>query len=233
MMQGQERGDLPPRHRRSPYTPTWHLQGPPAAGNAHAAYVKHIPSASTMGSRMGQMAPPPYQLAPPPPQPSRAQQLLVLTPLEQSMRGAASEAEAHSMATTTEKGLQTRMPPPHPPPYQYMPPPPQLPRNHDQLLMPPPQRPPTPYRAQSLNGSGNGQVRSAPGLTSITEKMANMQTTYKQNAGPIDVDMTNNSDSNFQDTDFRTEDSNIKSLITIDDQYQSSQAVKDVIPDQG
>ena len=76
-------------------------------------------------------------------------------------------------------------------------------------------------------------MRSAVGLVSITEKMANMQTTYKQNAGPIDVDMTNNSDSNFQDTDFRTEDSNIKSLITIDDQYQSSQAVKDVIPDQG
>ena len=167
-MQGHEIGDLPPRHRISPYTPTWHLQGPPAAGNAHVAYVKHTPSASTIGSRMGQMAPPPYQLAPPPQQPSRARQLLVLTPLERSMRGAASEAEAHSMAATMGRGLLNCMPPPHPPPSQ-------LPRTHDQLLMPPPQRPPTPYRAQSLNGRGNGQVRSAPGLMSITEKMANMQ----------------------------------------------------------
>ena len=169
MMQGQEIGDLPPRHCRSPYTPTWHLQGPPAAGNAHVAYVKNIPSASTIGSRMGHMAPPPYQLAPPPPQPSRAQQLLVLTPLEQSMRGATSEAEAHSMAATTERGLLTRMPPPHPPPYQYMPLP-QLPGTHDQLLMPPPQRPPAPYGAHSPNNSGGGQVRSAAGLVSITEK---------------------------------------------------------------
>ena len=118
MMQGHEIGDLPPRHRISPYTPTWHLQGPPATGNAHVAYVKNIPSASTIGSRMGQMVPPPYQLAPPPPQPSRAQQLLVLTPLEQSMRGAASEAEAHSIAATMGRGLLNRMPPPHPPPYQ-------------------------------------------------------------------------------------------------------------------
>ena len=171
MMQGQEICDLPPRNRRSPYTPTWHLQGPPAAGNAHVAYVKNIPSASTIGSRMGHMAPPPYQLAPPPPQPSRAQQLLVLTLLEQSMRGAASEAEAHSMAATMGRGLLNRMPPPHPPLYQYMQPPPQqLPRTHDQLLMPPPQQPPAPYRAHSPNGSGSGQVRSAPGLVSITEK---------------------------------------------------------------
>ena len=233
MMQGQERGDLPLRHRRSPYTPTWHLQGPPAAGNAHVAYVKHIPSASTMGSRMGQMAPPPYQLAPPPPQPSRAQQLLVLTPLEQSMRGAASEAEAHSMAATMEWGLLNRMPPPHPPPYQYMPPPPQLPRNHDQLLMPPPQRPPTPYRAQSLNGSGNGQVRSAPGLMLITEKMANMQSTYDQNARPITADSINDSDSNFEVTAFQVKSSNVKVIENTNDHNQSSHALKDVIQDQG
>ena len=37
-------------------------------------------------------------------------------------------------------------------------------------------------------------------MVSITERMASMQSTYDQNAGPIDVDMTNDSDSNFQDT---------------------------------
>ena len=70
-------------------------------------------------------------------------------------------------------------------------------------------------------------------MVSITEKMANMQSTYKQNAGPINVDMTNNSNSNFQATAFRIEDSNNKNLKTTNDQYQSSQAIKDVIPDQG
>ena len=169
MMQGRERGELPPMHRRRPYTPTWHLQRPPITGTAHIPYVKHIPSASTINSRMGQMAPPPYQLMPPPPQPSRAQQLLVLTPLEQSMRITTSEAEAGNMATTMGQELLNRMPPPRPSPYQYMPPP-QLPRTPDQLLMPPPQRLPTPYWAQSLNGRGNGQVWGAPGLMSITEK---------------------------------------------------------------
>ena len=106
MMQGRDMHDVPPRDRRSPYTPTWHLQGPPSVGNAHAAYVTNIPSESTIGSRMGHAAPPPYQLVPPPPQPSGAQQLLVLTPLEQSMRGATSEAEATSVATATEGKLQ-------------------------------------------------------------------------------------------------------------------------------
>ena len=76
-------------------------------------------------------------------------------------------------------------------------------------------------------------MRSAVGLVSITEKMANMQSTYDRNAGPIDVDMTNNSNSNFQTTAFQIEDSNIKILKTTNDQYQSSQAIKDVIPDQG
>ena len=76
-------------------------------------------------------------------------------------------------------------------------------------------------------------MRSAVGLVSITEKMANMQSTYEQNAGPINADMTNNSNSNFQATAFQIEDSNIKTLKTTYDQYQSSQAIKDVIPDQG
>ena len=231
-MQGQEICDLPPRNRRSPYTPTWHLQGPPAAGNAHVAYVKNIPSASTIGSRMGHMAPPPYQLAPPPPQPSRAQQLLVLTPLEQSMRGATSEAEAHSMAATTERGLLTRMPPPHPPPYQYMPPP-QLPGTHDQLLMPPPQRPPAPYGAHSPNNSGGGQVRSAAGLVSITEKMASMQSAYDRNARPIAVDSINDSNSNFEATAFQVKGSNVKVMENTNDHNQSSHAIKDVILNQG
>ena len=60
-----------------------------------------------------------------------------------------------------------------------------------------------------------------------------MQSTYDQNAGPINVDMTNDSDSNFQATAFQIEDSNINILKTTNDQYQSSQAVKDVIPDHG
>ena len=46
-------------------------------------------------------------------------------------------------------------------------------------------------------------------MVSITEKMANMQSTYDQNAGPIDDDMTNDSNSNFQATAFQIEDSNI------------------------
>ena len=76
-------------------------------------------------------------------------------------------------------------------------------------------------------------MRSVVGMVSITEKMANMQSTYDQNAGPIDDDMTNDSNSNFQATAFQIEDSNINILKTTNDQYQSSQAVKDVIPDQG
>ena len=124
MMQGQKICHLPPKNRRSPYTPTWHLQGPPSVGNAHRAYVKNIPPTSTVGSRMGHMAPPPHQFAPPQPQPSGDQQLLVLTPFNQSMRGTALNTGRHSTPTATEGGLQTRMPPHHPPPYPYMPPPP-------------------------------------------------------------------------------------------------------------
>ena len=144
MMQERDIRDLPPRGIRSPYTPTWHLQGPPSVCNAHAAYVEGIPSASTMGREMGHMAPPPYQLAPPPPpRSSEAQQLLVLTPWDQSTLGATSEAEANSMTTAMEGESQARMPPSCLPPYQCMPPPtPQLAQTHDQLLMPPPQQPP-------------------------------------------------------------------------------------------
>ena len=63
--------------------------------------------------------------------------------------------------------------------------------------------------------------------------MANMQSTYDRNAGPINVDMTNDSNSNFQATAFQVEDSNIKILKNTNDQYQSSHAIKDVIPNQG
>ena len=70
-------------------------------------------------------------------------------------------------------------------------------------------------------------------MVSITEKMANMQSTYDQNARPIDVDMTDDSHSNFQDTALQIEDSNINILEIPNNQYQSSQAVKNVIPDQG
>ena len=193
MMQGRDMRGVPPRGKRSPYTPTWHLQGPPSVCNAHAAYVEGIPSASTMGREMGHMAPPPYQLAPPPPpRSSEAQQLLVLTPWDQSTRGATSEADANSMITATEGESQARMPPSASclPPYQCMPPPtPQLAQTHDQLLMPPPQQPPASCGAHSSNDSKDGQMRSAVGLVSITEKMANMQSTYDRNAGPIDVDI--------------------------------------------
>ena len=124
MMQGRDMRGVPPRGKRSPYTPTWHLQGPPSVCNAHAAYVEGIPSAATMGREMGHMAPPPYQLAPPPPpRSSEAQQLLVLTPWDQSKRRTTSEAEASSMAEATKGELQTRMPPSCPPPYWCMPPP--------------------------------------------------------------------------------------------------------------
>ena len=37
-------------------------------------------------------------------------------------------------------------------------------------------------------------------MVSITERMASMQSMYGQNAGPIDSNMTNDSDSNFQET---------------------------------
>ena len=57
MMQGRDMQDVSPRDRRSPYTPTWHLQGPPSVGNALAAYVEVIPSAYTMGREMGHLAP--------------------------------------------------------------------------------------------------------------------------------------------------------------------------------
>ena len=69
-------------------------------------------------------------------------------------------------------------------------------------------------------------------MVSITERMASMQSTYDQNAGPIDVDMTNDSDSNFQDTALQIEDSNVNILKNPINQSQSSQAVKKVIPDQ-
>ena len=71
MMQGRERSEPPPMHRRMPYTPTWQLPRPPTTGNAHMAYVEHIPSASVASSRIRQMGPPPYQLMPTPPQPSQ------------------------------------------------------------------------------------------------------------------------------------------------------------------
>ena len=70
-------------------------------------------------------------------------------------------------------------------------------------------------------------------MVSITEKMANMQSTYDQNTRPNDVDLTNDSDSNFQDTNLQTEDSNFNFLEIPSNQYQSSQAIKDVIPNHG
>ena len=69
-------------------------------------------------------------------------------------------------------------------------------------------------------------------MVSITERMASMQSTYDQNAGPIDVDMTNDSDSNFQDTALQIEDSNVNILKNPINQGQLSQAVKKVIPNQ-
>ena len=108
MMQGRDMRDVPPRGKRKPYTPTWHLQGPPSVCNAQATYVESIPSAAAMGRELGHVALPLYQLAPPPPpRSSQAQQLLVLTPWDQST----SEAEASSMAAATEGELQARMPP--------------------------------------------------------------------------------------------------------------------------
>ena len=175
MMQGQDMQDVFPRDRRNHYTPTWHLQGTPSVGNALATYVEGIPSSSARGRETGHMAPPPYQLAPPQPlRSSETQQLLVLTPWDQSMRGVTSEAEANSMTTATEGKSQASMPPPRPPPYQ---------------CMPPPQQPPASCGLYSSNDSGDSQMRSAVGLVSITEKMANMQSTYDRNAGPIDVDI--------------------------------------------
>ena len=58
-------------------------------------------------------------------------------------------------------------------------------------------------------------------MVSITERMANMQSMYGQNAGPIDVDMTNDSDSNFQDTALQIEDSNVNILKNPINQSQS------------
>ena len=234
MMQGQKMCDLPSKNRRSPHTPTWHLQGRPSVGGAHRAYVKNVPPTSTVGSRMGHMAPPSHQFAPPQPQPSEDQQLLVLTPFNQSMTGTALNAGRYSTPTATEGGLQTRMPPHHPPPYPYMPPPPlQWPEVQDQWLMPPPQQSLTPRGAVCPSANAGSPVRSAARLASITEKMASMQSTYDRNARPIPDDNINDSNSNFQATAFQVEDSNVKVIENKVDHNQSSHNFKDVILNQG
>ena len=232
-MQGRGRSEPPPMHLRMPYTPTWHLPRPPTTGNAHMAYVEHIPSVSVASSKIrpmgqqiaGHMPPqqlPPYQLMPPPPQPSQAQQLLVT-----------SEAEAGNRARTMGQELLSRMPPPHPPPYHQMPPP-QPPRTLDQQLMPlPPQRPPVPYRARSLDSHRGRQTQGTPTLMSITAKMANMQSTYDQAARPIIDASQNCSNSNFEVEAFLVKKSDFKVLKDKSDHNQSSHALKDVIQDQG
>ena len=82
-----------------------------------------------------------------------AQQLLVLTTLEQPMRNITSEAEAGNMARTTRQEPISRMPPPRPSPYHCMPPP-RPPGALDHQLMPPPQQPPMPYRPRSWSDRG-------------------------------------------------------------------------------
>ena len=67
-------------------------------------------------------------------------------------------------------------------------------------------------------------------MVSITERMASMQSMYGQNAGPIDGNMTNDSDSNFQETALQIEDSNVNIWENPINQGQLSQDVKEVIP---
>merc|ERR1712051_271756 len=55
----------------------------------------------------------------------------------------------------------------------------------------------------------NRKMRSPIGMVSITEKMASMQSMYGQNAGHINSSMTNDSESNFQETALQIEDSNV------------------------
>ena len=192
----------------------------------HAApqetYVEATPSAAVMGRRMGHLPPPPYQPAPAlPPQSPQAQQLLILNPGAQSKQGATSEAEATGMPGAAGERFQARMTPPCPPLYRCMPPPTtRLAQTNDQVLMPPPQQTPASHGTSSSNDCNDRQMDSAIGMVSITEKMANMQSTYDQNTRPNDVDLTNDSDSNFQDTNLQTEDSNFNFLEIPSNQYQ-------------
>jgi hypothetical protein len=60
-----------------------------------------------------------------------------------------------------------------------------------------------------------------------------MQSMYGQNAGPVDGNMTNDSDSNFQETALKKQDSNVNIWKNPINQGQLSQDVKEVIPNQG
>ena len=86
-----------------------------------------------------------------------------------------------------------------------------------------------PYRPQSRSDRGDGQTQGMPTLMSITEKMANMQSTYDQNARPIVHTSKNGSSSNFKAEDLQVEDSNVKVLQSKEIQNQSHHALKDVI----
>merc|ERR1712051_223107 len=157
----------------------------------------------------------------------------MLTPWTHSKQGTTSEAKASSMAKAMETESHSGMTPPCPPLYRYVPPSmPALPPARDRLLMPPPWQPPASHVANPSSSCENRKMRSAIGMVSITERMASMQSMYDQNAGPIDGDMTNESDSNFQETALQIEDSNVNILKNPINQGQLSQAVKKVIPNQ-
>merc|ERR1712051_347269 len=140
------------------------------------------------------------------------------------------------MARAMETEIHSGRPPPCPPLYQYVPPPmPAMPRLRDQLLMPPPWQPPTSQTADFSGICENRKMRSPIGMVSITEKMASMQSMYGQNAGHINSSMTNDSESNFQQTALQIKDSDVNVCENQINQDQVSQKVKianDVIGNQ-
>ena len=233
--QGQIVKDFPQKSRNSLYTPTWHLNVPSSLGNAQPTYVARVPAAAMQGTGVGQVALPPHVLAPPPPPPlSPLARHLISTPLTQSGPGATSEIKASGTAEAIETELHSGVPPPCPQLYRCVPPPmPAVPQARDRLLMPPPWQPPKSQGAGFSRNCENRKMRSPIGMVSITERMANMQSMYGQNAGPIDGNMTNDSDSNFQETALQKEDSNVNIWKNPINQGQLSQDVKEVIPNQG
>ena len=233
--QGQIVKDFPQKSRNSLYTPTWHLNVPSSLGNAQPTYVARVPAAAMQGTGVGQVALPPHVLAPPPPPPlSPLARHLILTPLTQSGPGATSEIKASGTAEAIETELHSGVPPPCPQLYRCVPPPmPAVPQARDRLLMPPPWQPPKSQVAGFSRNCENREMRSPIGMVSITERMASMQSMYGQNAGPIEGNMTNDSDSNFQETALQKEDSNVNIWKNPINQGQLSQDVKEVIPNQG